>query len=202
MSEAAPVYAVPAPEARRRSARERLLAAADELFYEEGLHAVGIDRVIERAGVAKASLYNIFGSKEELIRAYLDAKHAARRARLENHLLRYRTPREKLLGVFDLQSEIAGEQGFRGCAFIRASSELAPGSPLKQVCDLTRAWLRGVLRDLARDAGAQHPEQLAGQLVLLYDGAAVAAQMDGERDAARRARATAAALIDAALARP
>ena len=58
------------------SARERLLAAASELFYAEGVHTVGIDRVIERAGVAKASLYNTFGSKEELVRAYLESRHA------------------------------------------------------------------------------------------------------------------------------
>ena len=64
--------------ADRRSARERLLAAADELFYEEGVHTVGVDRVIERAGVAKATLYSAFGSKDELIRAYLAARHAAR----------------------------------------------------------------------------------------------------------------------------
>ena len=58
------------------TARERLLAAASELFYDEGVHTVGIDRVIERAGVAKASLYNTFGSKDELVRAYLEQKHA------------------------------------------------------------------------------------------------------------------------------
>lgn len=193
MSETAPVYA---PRAARPSARERLLAAADELFYEEGLNLVGIDRVIERAGVAKASLYNIFGSKDELIRAYLEAKHVARRERLEKHLLKYGTPREKILGVFDLQAELVSEPGYRGCAFVRANAELKPGSPVKQVCDLSRAWLRGVLTGLARDAGAEHPEELARQLALLYDGAAVGAQMDGESSATARARALAAALLD------
>ena len=59
----------------KRSPRERLLAAADELFYAEGVQSVGIDRVIERAGVAKASLYSTFGSKEELVRAYLEGMH-------------------------------------------------------------------------------------------------------------------------------
>ena len=199
MSETPAVYQVPAgPPARRSSARDRLLAAADELFYEDGLHAVGIDRVIERAGVAKASLYNIFGSKEALIRSYLEAKHAARRGKLERHLQRYATPRDRILGVFDLQAELVGEPGFRGCAFVRASSELKPGSPVKEVCDLTRAWLRGVFMQLAREAGARQPEDLALQLTLLYDGAAVAAQMDGEPGAARRARAVAAALLDMA----
>ncbi len=99
--------------------------------------------------------------------------------------------------MFDLQAELAAEPGFRGCAFVRASAELKPDSPVKQVCDRTRAWLRGVLTELARDAGARHPEELAQQLALLYDGAAVGAQMDGEKGSAKRARALAATLLDA-----
>src|SRR5580704_15602796 len=82
----------------RRPARERLLAAADELFYKEGVNLVGIDRVIEHAGVAKASLYDCFGSKEELIRSYLQRRHEARQARLHDWLARYATPRQKILG--------------------------------------------------------------------------------------------------------
>src|ERR1700712_3012702 len=134
----------------RTSARERLLTAADELFYEEGLNTVGIDRVIERAGVAKASLYNIFGSKEELIRAYLDAKRIGRRERMDRQLQRFDSPRGRLLGVFDLQAEHAATPGFRGCPFVRASAELKPGSPLKSVCDETRAWLRALFALLGR----------------------------------------------------
>src|SRR6476646_899103 len=104
-----------------RSARERLLAAADELFYEEGVHTVGIDRVIERAGVAKATLYNAFGSKDELIRAYLKRRHAITRDRTSSALAtRYETPRKQILGVFEVLGEMAAEPGFRGCAFINA----------------------------------------------------------------------------------
>src|SRR4051812_16781169 len=91
--------------AGRASARERLLAAADELFYEEGVHIVGIDRVIERAGVAKASLYSAFGSKDELIRAYLDRRHAVRRSRLNRAAAPCETPRERLLARFVILRE-------------------------------------------------------------------------------------------------
>src|SRR6187402_2551849 len=87
--------------AERLPARERLLAAAGELFYEEGFNAVGIDRVIERAGVAKASLYDCFGSKEELIRAYLSERQQRREERIHTALAAYATPRERLLGMFD-----------------------------------------------------------------------------------------------------
>src|SRR4029453_18601690 len=102
--------------ASRPSARERLLAAADELFYAEGVHTVGIDRVIERAGAAKASLYSTFGSKEGLVRAYLQGRHERRRARLLTGLERYHDPRERLLGVFDVLAETAAVPTFRGCA--------------------------------------------------------------------------------------
>src|SRR6476620_12221056 len=85
-----------------RSARDRLLAAADELFYEHGVHTVGIDRIIERAGVAKASLYSTFGSKDELVRAYLEARHEARRARLAAEIERHDDPRARLLALFDV----------------------------------------------------------------------------------------------------
>ena len=81
----------------RKSARERLLAAAEELFYEEGVITVGIDRIIERAGVEKASLYDTFGSKEELTRAYLAARHEARQARMTEGLAKLTTPRERLI---------------------------------------------------------------------------------------------------------
>src|SRR5689334_17760120 len=83
------------------SARERLLQAADELFYREGVYTVGIDRILERAGVAKASLYGTFGSKNELIRAYLEARARWLEARVEERLARFDNPRERILSVFD-----------------------------------------------------------------------------------------------------
>src|SRR3954469_17749923 len=93
-----------AAPADRRPVRERLLASADELFYREGINNVGIDRILEHAGVAKASLYTTFGSKDELVRAYLEQRNEKRRARIERHLAGKRSPREKLLAIFDAQS--------------------------------------------------------------------------------------------------
>src|SRR5262245_45454507 len=89
------------------SARERLPAAADELFYAEGIHTVGIDRVIEKAGVAKASLYSLFGSKDELVRAYLMGRHERRERRLTETLDAFDGPRAKLLGTFDYVAEVS-----------------------------------------------------------------------------------------------
>ena len=87
------------------SARERLLAAANELFYEEGVHTVGIDRVIERAGVAKASLYSTFGSKEELVRAYLQARAEERQRRVAAVIAKHAEPRAQILALYDYLGE-------------------------------------------------------------------------------------------------
>ena len=183
----------------RRPARERLLAAADELFYEEGVNLVGIDRVIERAGVAKASLYDCFGSKEELIRSYLQRRHEARQARVRELLARYATPREKILAVFDSMAEAAAKPDFRGCAFARASAEARPGSSVKAMCDASRAWNLALFADLARQAGAANPDRVAQQLRLLYDGASVSAHVDTSNTAAAAARAMAEMLLDQAI---
>jgi AcrR family transcriptional regulator len=182
-----------APE--RRSARERLLAAADELFYEGGIHTVGIDRVIERAGVAKASLYDCFGSKEELIRAYLQARQEARKARISARLASHAEPRERLLSVFDSMSDLSAQPNFRGCPFARAMAEARPGGGVESACDEARGWMRELFIGLAKEAGASDPQGLAQQLMLLYDGAALSAQMDGP-GAAVAARAAAALMLD------
>jgi AcrR family transcriptional regulator len=186
--------------AARPSARERLLAAANELFYNEGVHTVGIDRVIEQAGVAKASLYNTFGSKNELVRAYLAARHASVTQRITRAVDRYHTPRERLLAVFEAQGELFGRPDYRGCAFARASAESQPGDPAEQAAEAYRRWVRTLLTELAAQAGVPEPETLARQLHLLYDGSGQAARMDHDPTAAATARTAAATLLDAALA--
>jgi AcrR family transcriptional regulator len=189
------VNSVASETLRRTSARERLLAAADELFYENGFNLVGIDRVIERAGVAKASLYDCFGSKEELIRAYLKGRADKREARIVERMATLETPQEKILGVFDLLAEIVSLADYRGCAFQRASAEAGASSVIKGTCDESRAWLRTQFTELARQAKAADPELLGQQLVFLYDGAALAASVDGDRNAPRAAKALAARII-------
>lgn len=189
------------PAGRRASARERLLAAAEELFYGEGINTVGIDRVIEHAGVAKASLYDCFGSKEGLIQAYLTVRHEARQKTLHERIALFDNPRDGLLSVFDVLAELGPATSFRGCAFIRAHAEAHAEDTVKAVCDEARSWMRGLFTELAKAAGAPAPQSLAAQLVLLYDGTAVAAQMDRDPTAARSAREAAALMLDTAVGR-
>jgi AcrR family transcriptional regulator len=193
------VIAMSAKAATGLSARQRLLDAANELFYAEGVHTVGIDRVIERAGVAKASLYNTFGSKDELVRAYLEGRHARMAARITAYIERYADPRDKLLGVYEAQGELFAEPGYRGCAFVSASAE-SPGEAVSRAADDYRGWVRALLAGLAAQAGAAEPGRLAGQLHMIYDGASLSTRMDHDPAAAANARAAAAVLLDAALA--
>jgi len=188
------------PTDTKRSPRERLLEAANELFYAEGIQSVGIDRVIERAGVAKASLYSTFGSKEELVRAYLDERHS--------RLMRWRRaavasvddPVEKILAVFDSQARDFSRPDFNGCAFAGAMAESPPGGRVDQASQSMRDDINELFEELAAGAGVKRPALLAHQLHMLYDGAALAAKLDRDRAAvASEVRAAAAALVAAAL---
>ena len=183
-----------------RTPRERLLDAADDLFYKEGIQSVGVDRVIDRAGVAKASLYSTFGSKDELAKAYLARRHELRQIRIADALAKYHTPRARLLAIFDSLADVAAAPSFRGCAFINARAEARKGSPLERVCDEMRAWTHSLFTALARDAGAPDPHALGEDLVLLYDGAMASARMDDDPKAPLRAKAIAERLLDAAIA--
>ncbi|MFF6999965.1 TetR/AcrR family transcriptional regulator [Streptomyces sp. NPDC008313] len=155
------------------SARERLLASADELFYNEGVHSVGIDRVIEHAGVAKASLYRLFGSKEELIAAYLGARHERTLAELRATAESFPDPRDGMLAVFDVQARRLRRRGYRGCAFARASAERSAGGQVQRATRAYRTAIHGLFEDLALQAGVRDPGLLAAQLHTLYHGADV-----------------------------
>lgn len=194
--------AVPAPTEHRASARERLLAAANELFYAEGVQTVGIDRVIEHAGVAKASLYNLFGSKEELVAAYLASRHERTASRLTEAIESVDDPRQKILAVFEAQAKQFEQPEFNGCAFIAASTEAPSGGLVRQAADQFRAWIRAMFADLAAQAGGPDPLGLGRQLHLVYDGAGLAGRMDHhDPGIAPSARLAVESLLDAALTR-
>ena len=153
------------------------------------------DRVIEHAGVAKASLYDAFGSKEELIRCYLQGRAERRQARVRERMARFQTPRDKILSVYDGLAETVAHPDYRGCVFQRAGAEAGAGSSVKRTCDDSRAWLRGQFTELARAAGAPDPDSLGRQLGLLYDGAAMSAYLDQDLGAPRAARDVAEQLL-------
>jgi AcrR family transcriptional regulator len=196
------VSTAPAQTEHRASARERLLDAANELFYAEGIQTVGIDRIIERAGVAKASLYNLFGSKEELVAAYLASRHDSTTRRLTEAIEGFDDPRRKILAVFDAQAQQYEQPDFNGCAFMAASTEAPTGGLVERAADQFRAWIRAMFADLAAQAGAPDPVKLGRQLHFVYDGSGLAGRMDHhDVEIAPAVRDAVQALLDAGLTR-
>lgn len=160
-------------------ARDRLLAAATALFYREGIHSVGVDRVIEVAGVTRATLYKQFAGKENLVLAYLEGEDAGLRALFEQAAATGGTPDELLeLVVAGIQADIA-QRHTRGCPFINAAAEYPDEGPVRALIATHRDWFRSTLRDLAAAAGLRDPESVAGALVLLRDAALVGGYLDG-----------------------
>ena len=186
------------PEQRHRSAKQRLLQAADELFYNEGIHAVGIDRVIAHAGVAKGSLYYSFAGKDDLVRGYLTERHGKWADRVSAGIEAHTDPRERILAVYDVLGALFAEPDYRGCAFMNALAEAPPDSVEAQAAATFRAWVRTLFLGLAADADAEDPKQLAESLVVLYDGAVATAQMDKAPQVAQTARRLADLVLDAA----
>ena len=187
------------PKAVKSSPRERLLQAASELFYAEGVQSVGIDRVIERAGVAKASLYSTFGSKEQLVCAYLDGRRTQTLERLQAAVDAVEDPVERILAVFDAQAQLFRTPGYHGCAFTAAVAEAPAGGRVDEAAESYRRDIRALFTELATAAGAPDPVLLASQLQLIYDGAGLAAKMDRDTSIAAPARAAATALVVAAI---
>ncbi|MCW2870382.1 TetR/AcrR family transcriptional regulator [Actinacidiphila oryziradicis] len=185
-------------KAAARSPRERLLASADELFYSEGVHTVGIDRVIEHAGVAKASLYRLFGSKEELVAAYLGARHERNLAELRTAAGRLSDPHDGILAVFDTQARWLRRRAYRGCAFARASAEPAAGVQVQRATDAYRAAVHELFTELATRADVRDPEMLAAQLHTLFHGADVVVSSSRRSRLIAATRAAAETLIAAA----
>ena len=179
------------------SARERILAAAYELFSRRGIRAVGTDEVIERAGVARATLYRHFATKNDLVLAVLQ-----RREQLWTHGLieeqsrqRGDTPEEQLLAIFDVMHDwFHLRDGYEGCSFINVLLELGADHPVGQACVAHIDHVRDIVRKRAVAAGLTDVEDFAWSWHILMKGAIILAAV-GDQDAALRARKMAGALI-------
>jgi AcrR family transcriptional regulator len=180
----------------RVPARQRLLEAADRLFYAEGVHTVGIDRVIEEAGVAKGSLFYNFSGKEELVAAYLAGRDQRRRDRIARHQHGRPGPIEKLLAIFDALEEAVTDPGYRGCAFANANAEALPGSVEAKALRAFRGWLGSMFLALCKEAGFADPDGVAARLALLYDGAVANSQLDAQTGSVRLAKELASMVLE------
>lgn len=158
-------------------ARRRLLDTATRLFYAEGIHKVGIDRIIAEAGVAKATFYNHFPSKDDLVLAYIEEQD--RHGREATAALPKQSPREMIAAILGRISAGAVAGDYRGCPYLNAAAEYPdPASPVRQAIDARRAWYHGVLRDLLAADGDPAPSVTASLLVALSDGLLETAYLD------------------------
>lgn len=184
---------MPADQALPGSPRERILAVADDLFYQHGFRAVGVDTIIARAGVAKATLYSHFAAKDDLIVTVLEERDRRWLAELEGALDGLdRDPVGRLLSSFDVLSEEMDRDGYRGSAFLNAVTEFPdPDHPVRRACRAHHARILERLGALAREADLREPEVVAFKLTMLLDGATCLRLVGTDPAAARHARETA-----------
>lgn len=179
------------------AARERILDAASLAFYREGIRAVGVDAVIADAGVAKATLYRHFPSKDALVQAFLERRDRRWRAWFTETIVRRAPdPDDRPLAVFDALGEWFGSDDFRGCAFINAAVEITdPDHPARGAVRTHERLLAEHLVLLCEEAGLANARAAAAGLLLLVEGAIVCALIEGDATSAVRARAAARALL-------
>ena len=183
---------------RRPPTRTRILDAADRLFAEHGIRAVGVDAIVAAADTAKTTLYAHFGSKDGLVVAYLQRRAAHRQERLERELALHRgSPVERVLHLYDLLAVEVSEAGYRGSPFANAPVELGAEHAAAAVARDHSRWLLDAFAGLATEAAAPDPPALSAQLLLLYEAA-----LQGGATAARTARTAAEGLLAAHTAQP
>lgn len=183
------------------SPRTRILDVADRLFYQRGLHAVGVDEIVARSGVAKTTLYAHFKSKDLLIASYLQRRSDDWREFLDVELRDFEgSAAERIDTIFGFLADGCADPEFRGCPFINFAAEYPdPKHPAMAVCLDHRRWLKTLLAEIAGEGGAADPAGLATQLCHLYDAAMIGSQFDPKGEDAQRARETARLLVAIAL---
>ncbi|UUZ80092.1 TetR/AcrR family transcriptional regulator [Paenibacillus sp. P26] len=165
---------------KKESAKERILRVATDLFYREGIRAVGIDRIILESGVAKASFYRSFATKDDLVVAFLEQRHRSSMARIDEAERRYPdSPVDQLLFLFESLADRLAEPDFRGCPYMNTSVEFPdadhPGH--RKAAELRQQqWDR--VTQIAERAGARDPMELSVQLRMMYSGATMIGYMN------------------------
>jgi AcrR family transcriptional regulator len=177
----------------------RILETASALFYDHGIRGVGVDAIAAASGVTKRTLYDRFGSKDELVACYLRARHDRWRADVLAAVEQAADPTGRVLAPFDVLEQWVPTRSVRGCAFVNAYAELDDADHAgRAVIDENKGWLREFFTQELAAAGVVDREAVAVQLLVLHEGAMVAHAVDREPSAPRRARDAARVLIHAA----
>jgi AcrR family transcriptional regulator len=170
----------PSAGSRRSAARDRILAAADRLFYSEGIHSVGVHRLVEESAVTRVTFYRHFPSKDDLIAGYLEERASRARRRISQVLEDSKgDARAALLALGRVFTSETFADEYRGCPFVNASAEFAaPGHPARVLATAQRAWITVTIERLLRDMGHRTPAETARQLLMLQTGAIFGVAID------------------------
>ena len=183
-----------------QTTRDKLITAANRLFYEHGFHATGLDQIIDEVGVSKTAFYKHFESKDDLAIAVLQERDKQETAEWIG-IMKDRgrgDPCAEIMALFDLLEEWLDRPDFKGCMFLKAASEYpSPSDPVHQAAMVHGQNLFRELELRATRGGAADPKALASQLMLVLTGAILARHETGKPDRARSARAAAAMLVAA-----
>lgn len=182
----------------RSTIADRILDIAGALFYREGIRAVGIDRIILEADIAKATLYRHFRSKEDLVLAYLQDRHMLVMQGLEEAASLYADPRDQLAEIFERLHQKAANPEFRGCAFGLAVAEHGESERIVGIARMHKTAVADLLNRIARAAAIIDADRIGGHLALLYDGALARRAIYGSVEPMREAREFALDLFDQA----
>jgi AcrR family transcriptional regulator len=163
------------PEPAKVSPRERILVAATDLFYAQGLRSVSADKIIERAGITKVTFYRHFRTKDDLVVAYLERRAEQERADVASTLARADGDADEAIRLFaETIGTVSCAPGFRGCPFINAAAEYADQDhPVRQTVAVHRRWFKAALEEMITPLCPTEPTSIADQLVLLRDGAMI-----------------------------
>lgn len=177
--------------------REKILATAEQLIYQNGIQATGMDLLVKTSGVARKSIYRYFATKDDVAAAALNARDLRWMGWFRTESDKADTPQARILNMFDVLKGWFESDGFRGCAFINTAGEIGdPQDPIRLIARLHKQKLLDYMLELCEQLGIADPQVLAKQLLILVDGAITVARVMGDYSTAESARAVAQSMLE------
>ena len=179
--------------------RDKILKTAEELIYQNGIHAMGMDLLVKTSGVARKSIYRHFANKEDVASAALTERDERWMQWFRKESDKGKTPQERILNMFTVLKSWFESDGFRGCAFINTAGEVGdPEDPVRQIAKMHKQKLLDYTLELAEQLSVEHPEDLARQLMILLEGAITMSYVMGDGSAADNAQDIAKLMLERA----
>jgi AcrR family transcriptional regulator len=183
--------------------RDKILKTAEELIYQNGIHAMGMDLLVKTSGVARKSIYRHFANKEDVASAALTERDERWMQWFRTESDKGKTPQERILNMFTVLKSWFESDGFRGCAFINTAGEVGdPEDPVRQIAKMHKQKLLDYALELTEQLNVEHPEDLARQLLILLEGAITMSYVMGDGSAADNAQDIAKLMLERASSRP